>query len=473
MKRDGYLLIGMLILSIIVIVSVPILINLLQYESKVTIKRTRNSTATVLAESAMEKALLKIGTDSSLWPTVQKGIPITGFNDDMEHTDIAGGVYKILLSSGPQGEQVTILVKARDTSGKESRSVRAVFERFNPPLVYGSPGVGLYGPSGVGGGTLEVHWAPIVADLNFFWSTIKDLRFPRKISSDKIENIDATNSAPNTDNTEWWSFDSRADEAKVPPAIDWSYYRGKAQASAIPSVTATGKITAGLAGIFPAVASPPNSGYFRFSMNSPQDGALAIATMGNDNVVTSINFQSQGGGSAGYKFKSSTSVIFIEDDHGHPAAFSRADTMVSLSSYTFLDVEALIVGKSLTYINGVGGEVFGATVPTRANIEYGHPTGNAVWTAGGGASMASAWAKPTRCCYNVPNTHFHGLLYSSFPIRYEDTPPDLVGVFWEGGSGWHMCMPLHLYFDEQTLASARVLGVPLKRLSWDQVAEPW
>jgi hypothetical protein len=205
------------------------------------------------------------------------------------------------------------------------------------------------------------------------------------------------------------------------------------------------------------VADPPGSGYFLATVNRHA----------GDLNSTHLRFETLGG-SPGYVLDDPSTVIMLDGGRTQQSYGSMVDDTtleVVLGSGTFLNVEAVVADR--IRLQGPGSGVVSATVPARADLEYQTAAGNVVWT-GGVPSMASVFAAPDRCCYNVNNVLLHGMGIGTAVVNGSAVVVGSVDNvnFVESNS------TLDLYFDEDRAAQVPFaiptpLDIEFTAASWD------
>ena len=227
-KRGQVLLAGVVLLLGLSLL-IPVLIQFVQNESRMTLKVQKNTQAFHLAELALERGYQQLILTTSTWVTVSSGGVAAGFNFDTTYTDPSGGEYQIRLSSST-GSGIFITAVARDKDRKEVRAVRGMFTGSGnlSNVIYSGDQISVSGSS-------NIEWGPVMARNDISGA----LSHPRYYSTGKVDPFDTAPGLPNTDNVQWWSY-----YANVPqmPNIDLNYYKNQA--------IAAGATTAGCGGTF-------------------------------------------------------------------------------------------------------------------------------------------------------------------------------------------------------------------------------
>lgn len=434
-------------LLLVVMTFFPLVIQLLQSESKQSVNNLKSALAFQVAESAVVKGVAKLSENRSNWLNAAAGIPIDGYRDDRVYADLNGGSYKVAFSVGSTPGTVLVVGKGRDDSTKEVRVIEAEYAPYAPDtaLIFNK---GFNGSDGVTD-FIEAHWGAVRSYGNSNYPLGKAM--PRLYSTGSTKR-DADPTLPNTNNVDNWSFQTDMGAAPFP---DLAYYKTKAINSYVPLTTATGEIRQ-VAGFMPLVRNPFNSGYFQDSLN----------------VGSSIIFDKQAALPEGlgnlYEYRSSTSVIYIEAGNTSPwVTFQRA----------FFDVEAVIVAKGVIGLSNsaVPFKVFGATIPATAQGHYmgttvwkaGFPTASSVWAT----DFAAAFALPNHCCYNISNVQIHGYFYS---YKHDwGNSSKVVGVVQSGSVSDMYRNGEQVYFDPAVLKNVVWATSPIYLLSWKETGRNW
>ena len=209
-KRGQVLLAGVVLLLGLSLL-IPVLIQFVQNESRMTLKVQKNTQAFHLAELALERGYQQLILTTSTWVTVSSGGVAAGFNFDTTYTDPSGGEYQIRLSSST-GSAIYITAVARDKDHREVRAVRGMFTGSGnlSNVIYSGDQISVSGSS-------NIEWGPVMARNDISGA----LSHPRYYSTGKVDPFDTAPGLPNTDNVQWWSY-----YANVPqmPNIDLNYY---------------------------------------------------------------------------------------------------------------------------------------------------------------------------------------------------------------------------------------------------------
>ncbi|MBL0058018.1 MAG: hypothetical protein IPP35_02625 [Elusimicrobia bacterium] len=429
----------------------PLMVHLVQRESAWSVKSVRQLKTSSLAQAALQKAEWRMSTSTEFYAQASSGTVIPGYNNDQVFTDIDEGEYKVRLTTGPLADQFTMLVTARDKSTNEVQGIQAVYWNSGVQGAFYNNGTCNVNSD------MIVHWAPVrrKGTMNVSSASPYGARhFPRKISDSQISVVPGTiyNKLNPTDNVEFWILPTSVGPDPVP---DFNYYKDKAMKSVVPTRTANGKMFATINGI--AEANPVGSGLFLKSRN------LGFTTVG---AYFGVNYQ----------FQDPSAVLLFENDM--TGAQTTVNAPIVFSSYTFIDVEAVINrwngANSRLSISSLGAGVVQATIPASANLEYQHPTAQTVWTAGGVNSMQVKWMNPTRCCYPIGNVSVRAFMYSAAGFDVISGRPVVVGAM---SSPSYVGAPAGahgptIYFDEARMKNVRINNTAT-RISGKEISVQW
>ncbi|MHB2025209.1 MAG: hypothetical protein ACYCPQ_01020 [Elusimicrobiota bacterium] len=186
-------------------------------------KSSKSINAYELAQAAVQKGIWALNLQTSNWGLIQDGGVIPGFDGTTVHTDIPGGKYKILITKGPEANQVTIDAYTKDNStSPQYRGLQVVLAQSNAQF---GPVMGYQVHFKQ---RVKVHWGPIYSYDFINLEGNSRLYYPQLYSMGKITPFDSANSPPNTDGVQWWGFDA---PPGVPPwpQIDFAHYKALAQ----------------------------------------------------------------------------------------------------------------------------------------------------------------------------------------------------------------------------------------------------
>lgn len=228
--RRGQILVGVILLLVVLLITVPALVRWIQEDARVSVKDRKTTSAFNLAETAVDRGYWKAKSSTGTITSVFAGTPLTGYNFDTTYTDVAGGTYRIsITSTSNPSKSITIIGEGRDASTNEVRSITAVFQNrtiYSPLLSQGNINYN----RGVG-----IFWGPMMSQGTITLdNTTAKWYFPRKFARASVVGTagnprDTTwPLPPNTDNTEWW-----ANYPYVPelPILDFVTLRQEAAAT--------------------------------------------------------------------------------------------------------------------------------------------------------------------------------------------------------------------------------------------------
>jgi hypothetical protein len=430
---------------LLVLLFFPVLIQLLQTESKQAVHHQKSTVAFQLAEAALAKGVTKLGESRKNWTDAVAGAPILGYQDDREFSDVAGGSYKVILSPGSIPGTVLVVGKGKDRSSQEVRVLEAEYSGVDPdaPALIEDKG------HSYGNSWMTAHWGSVKSYANSGY--MAEYGYPRLYSAGNIRSRDTDPASPNTDSAHYWAYKT---DMGSPPVPDLAYYKQKAQNSVVPSSSTTGEIRHPNGS--PVARVPANSGYFQ---------SIWALQAGEDMIFDKLTTLPEGMGNM-YEFRSSTSVIYFEinDTNSSWVDIRRA----------FLDVEAVIaVGMwpGNLWNSAVPFHVYGATIPETAPYQYqgtwtkGFPTGQATWSS----TFAAIYAQPNHCCYNITNLQIHGYVYAS---GFAHGGSRTLGV-WHNSEVMGANGDSIVYFDPNVLQNVVWAKSPLYRLSWKESSRSW
>lgn len=224
----GQVLPGVIMIVMVLLIIIPAMVAWVQQDVKIAVKDKQTTTAFNLAEAGIDRAYWKLKSSTTTWANARAGIALAGYGFDSTYNDVTGGVYRISITSGPLADYVTVIAEGRDSLGRETRAIQAVYSNQTiPGAIISGAGIGMSGAS-IG------HWGPLMAmtDISLTGSSAGRY-YPRKLSKQVVTgtggNPRDTNglSPPNTDNLEWWS------DYDVPelPIFDFATLRSSAAAT--------------------------------------------------------------------------------------------------------------------------------------------------------------------------------------------------------------------------------------------------
>jgi Tfp pilus assembly protein PilX len=447
-KNSGNMLavfLGILLLTVIIL---PLVIQLLQTESKQSVNHQKSTVAFQLAEMAVAKAVVKLTESRQNWDNAVAGVPLAGYNDDKEYSDVNGGTYKVKIAPSNTSGMVRLTAKGKDSASREVRVIETEYsgtDTADPALLYEKGNQSISVPS------LAVHWGSIKSFNNVDHPATAP--FPRIFSAGRAGQRDIDPAPPNTNNVDYWSFQT---DMGSPPVPDLGYYKEKAKNSIVPAASPTGDIVRndGL----PVVRNPVNSGYFQSLLNP-----------GKTIIIDKRGLLPEGLGNH-YEFRSSTSVLYFE--------LAAASLQIKRA---FLDVEAVIfTGPIFSFLisnSTVPYLLFGATIPVSAPLEYqgttGAPTAQTVWAS----TFSAVYAQANHCCYTITNPQIHGFVYMPIAPGNPGQPSSVtilgaVQISGASGSGWWVGNSA-IYYDPAVLKTVKWSKSPIYRTSWKETRLPW
>ena len=201
-QKEGSLLIGMLLVFMLLIIVVPVMVKWVENDTKSSVKDQKSTLAFNLADAAVDRGYWKVKSSTITLAQVSLGTSLAGYNFDAAYSDIPGGSYRIMVTSGPGTDQITIYGEGRDSGNKETRSIKAVYTNASVP------GTVLAGGTMSMSGTSVAHWGPLMSkgDIVLSGSALTN-HYPRKLAMQTVKPFDPTGDTnpPNTDSLEWWS----------------------------------------------------------------------------------------------------------------------------------------------------------------------------------------------------------------------------------------------------------------------------
>lgn len=229
-KRKSVVLVAAVLAFLVFLIAVPVIVNIVRQDTRFSVKTKRQSVAFNLAEAAVERGYWKIKNSTSTFQSVMDGNTLTGYNFDVIYNDIPGGTYRISITSGPAARSVTIIGEGRDSTTKETRAIKAIFENktlYSPIITNGNFTSSQF---------LAAFWGPIMAQGNFSLTDANAAKryFPRKYARGVVTGHGSYTrdvngpSPPNTDNVEWWSMYEYVPEL---PKLDFTTLRSSAAAT--------------------------------------------------------------------------------------------------------------------------------------------------------------------------------------------------------------------------------------------------
>lgn len=328
-------------MAILVVTAIllPFLVRLVGEDIRWTQKSQATLEAQQGADFALSKAEWFLLDSTSTWNNILAGVSISSFpktssppyynsKDDVEYsgsdrTDTSF-LYNAWISSAP-GEPgiVHIIATARsNTLPYTYRSVEAYYSRY----ILG--GLDMVGNFNAASSTYPtVHWGPMTSHDVVSGLGVNGLplpSFPRMFSAGAVQGEDTLNNATNTDDSYYWAYERELEQI---PQVDLRYYQRRAQNSTL-SLSALGVWLSTASNSFiPPQSNPAGSCFFNDNANY---------TFGDPTGAFNVN--------------SATSVIYIS-----PAVPNNYT--VTVSSYTFMRIEALVIENCNLNVRGGNGTI--------------------------------------------------------------------------------------------------------------------
>lgn len=231
----GQVLVGVLLLMMVLLITVPFLVESLQRESRWSVKEKKSTTAFHLAEAGIDRAVWKLNERAANWTDAAAGTVFTNYNNDKTFSDVTGGTYRVRILSGGSATKVKIVSTGRDDSTKELRAIEALYEKASAAAAIQAPALQF-------NSSFKVFWGPYMSLTDISLNSSADELYPQKYartsitSSSSYGDRDAAPGAGNpkdeTDCLEYWAYNnSTCGSAGVPdmPPIDIDWYRAQSQ----------------------------------------------------------------------------------------------------------------------------------------------------------------------------------------------------------------------------------------------------
>lgn len=421
-NKKGFALAGIILVLAVIVILIPAFIGLIKKEAKSTNDESMSLKAFHLAESGQDRGIWKLRESAETWNDAVAGTSITGYAGDVEYAGPQNeGIYKIIFSSGPAANQVTIISKGKANDSNHVRAIRAI---YSPEGTVDLPAISVDGalqwkPN------MEVHWGPVITYTAI--TQAPGEYYPRKYSAGQITGRDTVNDSNNgaLPSGNWVSYDYAAfQDLGTPPSINLAMLEDEARKSCVPPLRAgTGS---GAATHVDAYGC--SSGYY----------------------TSDIKIQKPGGGATTYSFNCSTCVIFTT---GEVKAFANV---------AWLDVKALVAISHVDF--NARSTNYTATIPSTASDEYQYsPDAVNYWTSQGWTNGGTA---------NLTGIGMHGFLYTGGNFTTGGGGSRLVGAIYIAGTV--TINTFTIYYDE-----AVALAIPVNsdgtiyRQSWDEINTSW
>ncbi|MEW6557151.1 MAG: hypothetical protein AB1349_07340 [Elusimicrobiota bacterium] len=420
--RSGQVVVIMLILAMVIAIIIPALVYFSQHEAKWTTKETKSTRAFHLAEAGIDRGVFALNGEENGWNNARNGIVPSGYDGGTEFTDIAGGRYKIRISSGPESGEVTIASVAQDTAGRELRGIRAIYSRQAAQSAIDADG-------NIGSaGSFEIHWGAIKSRGNInLTGGAANRYYPRKYARG---NIDPRN-PPDTDDCEYWAKETLPDL----PEVDLPTYLERAKAYNPVYENGT-----------PDSDDPsPEGGYHE------------------GNVTFGPNFRD---------YETGLTVNGVAGDGDTPTYYVTGN--VTIKTNTFIRGDLICLGnlelKGNGWANTAKTDVapnYRVFIPNNARKEYfhkdgcTHTTAQDVWTSNGWANGAQA---------TLNDIMLHGLIYVDGNITSQAGNQAIVGVVIGDGNTENLNGNSVIYYNEEVADNVIYQEQKFTRESWTEFA---
>lgn len=430
-SQRGQTLVVAIMLVTVALITVPLLVTYVQNEAKWTVKQARSNAAYHLAESGQDRAVFYLVQSTANWAAAIAGTTISGYDGDVQYSDVAGGLYTIKITSGPLSYQATVTTKGRDSSTKEVRAIKAVYS--GAALLSGWIAQGAMDYQS----TFTMYWGQVTSYTSIAQAASPPYH-PIKVSKGAITPWDSSPAPPNADTTK--SYIAYDPSLTDPPVPDFEYYRTKAKNTIAPDPELIGGGSRG-----GQTAPWRGTGYF--------DG------------TAEVKFK-------GYTFNCSTCVFFLEN--------SKA----KIEGSGYMRVEALIVYTQKIHIHNTGANPYVVSVPTDAWKQYAAGTvttpntpdsaaANQYPGDGGLSTVQPTYSIPTAAFDGAANTgmSFHGFLYT-YAFDCNGGNNSNVGTFMIGPGGSDISTMI-IYFDPTVAGNVHYTKSQIARASWDEILSAW
>lgn len=211
---------GVILLLVVMSILVPAMVLLVQREAKWSVKNQDDMAAFHQAESGIEKGYRALTLSTGTWyALIEDGTGIDRFLWDYRFTDVDGGHYVVGISSGPEERQATVVAIGRDSRGRNTRGLKAIFAQntLGDIAIQAMDGVQV-------AGGVQVEWGAIVSPdyLDAGGRTYPQFWSAAGTSFDNDPNPENCDS-PNC--CQWFSFNP---DVPSDPGIDLAFYRSSA-----------------------------------------------------------------------------------------------------------------------------------------------------------------------------------------------------------------------------------------------------
>lgn len=204
--RRGFILPMIVSIIIVFFIIVPVIVDWISQDTKSTIREQRKSIALNIAIAAVERGYWKVKSSTVTFNRVMQGNSLSGYSFDRVYTDIGGGSYRILITSGSAQREVVIIGEGRDSSTNEVRAIKAVYQNQTIPGAIISKGIITWANA------FTAHWGPILShnNINITDANAAKSYYPRKFSRQFVTSVpsyprDTNGLAPPNEGFDWRS----------------------------------------------------------------------------------------------------------------------------------------------------------------------------------------------------------------------------------------------------------------------------
>lgn len=435
--QRGQALIVAILLVTVALILVPLLVMYVQNEAKWTIKQSRSSSAYHLAEAGQDRAIFYLVQSTANWAAAIAGTAVSGYNGDVQYSDVAGGLYTISIASGPLSYQATVITKGRDSTTNEMRAIQAIYSGAALQSGFIAKGSVDYQSS------FTVFWGQVTSYTNITQGASPPYH-PIKVAKGSITPWDSDPNPPNQDSGKNYSaYDASLTD---PPSVDFDYYRTKAKNTTITD---------------PAIVCDAKG------KNCGSNGGQSVSWIGTGyfDGTSEVKFNN-------YTLDCSTCVLFMET------------SKVKLDKSGYMHVEALIVYSANIHIHNTGANPYVVSVPTDAWKQY---TAGTITTPNtpdsaaadqypgdaGLSAISPTYSIPTAAFDGASNTgmSFHGFLYAN-SFDCNGGVNSNVGTFLIGPGGTSITTMI-IYFDPTVAGNVHYTKSQIARVSWDEITSTW
>lgn len=235
----GQVTVAAILILLILSILTPAIVYMVQHETRWTLKQKRSTVAFYLAEGGADRAVWKLKENSTNFDAVLNGGSLAGYNNDVNYTDVTGGVYRIVMTSTTVKREIRVVSTGKDMSANEHRAIEVLLKKEGANGAIQAPSVQV-------SGSAVIHWGPAMSLTNLNLTGSANQLFPRKLARGSITasggypSRDTSSSAPNTDGIEWWSYNEPPGVPNT-PSVNLSSYteRAKADCGCVPAGTIT------------------------------------------------------------------------------------------------------------------------------------------------------------------------------------------------------------------------------------------